>query len=73
MAAITVPTACDTTPRPAHWIAPQLNTPPSTAPKFRRLMRHTDSGEHLQAPVVVANHSHWSGFRPDRIKALAAA
>lgn len=26
---------------------------------------------HLQAPVVVAGSEHWSGFRPDRIKALA--
>lgn len=26
---------------------------------------------HLQAPVVVAGGDHWSGFRPDRIKALA--
>ncbi|MGD9621528.1 MAG: glutaredoxin-like protein NrdH [Mycolicibacterium sp.] len=25
---------------------------------------------HLQAPVVVASDDHWSGFRPDRIKAL---
>ncbi|HCT14461.1 glutaredoxin-like protein NrdH [Corynebacterium nuruki] len=28
---------------------------------------------HLQAPVVIAGDSHWSGFRPDRIKALAVA
>jgi glutaredoxin-like protein NrdH len=26
---------------------------------------------YLQAPVVVAGDDHWSGFRPDRIKALA--
>ncbi len=26
-----------------------------------------------QAPVVVAGDDHWSGFRPDRITALAAA
>lgn len=26
---------------------------------------------YLQAPVVVAGDEHWSGFRPDRIKALA--
>ena len=26
---------------------------------------------YLQAPVVVAGKDHWSGFRPDRIKALA--
>lgn len=28
---------------------------------------------HLQAPVVVTGDAHWSGFRPDRIKALTAA
>ncbi|QLL08971.1 redoxin NrdH [Mycobacterium vicinigordonae] len=28
---------------------------------------------YLQAPVVVADNAHWSGFRPDRIKALAEA
>ena len=28
---------------------------------------------YLQAPVVVAGKEHWSGFRPDRIKALAGA
>lgn len=27
---------------------------------------------YLQAPVVVTPDTHWSGFRPDRIKALAA-
>ncbi|MDO5700630.1 MAG: glutaredoxin-like protein NrdH [Bowdeniella nasicola] len=27
---------------------------------------------YVQAPVVFANGEHWSGFRPDRIKALAA-
>lgn len=27
---------------------------------------------YLQAPVVVAGEDHWSGFRPDRISALAA-
>ncbi|TRW46427.1 glutaredoxin domain-containing protein [Georgenia yuyongxinii] len=26
-----------------------------------------------QAPIVVAGREHWSGYRPDRIKALAAA
>lgn len=25
---------------------------------------------YLQAPVVVVGDEHWSGFRPDRIKAL---
>ena len=28
---------------------------------------------YLSAPVVVAGDDHWSGFRPDRIKALTAA
>ena len=28
---------------------------------------------YLQAPVVVTGDAHWSGFRPDRIKALAGA
>ena len=28
---------------------------------------------YLQAPVLVAGNDHWSGFRPDRIKTLAAA
>ena len=28
---------------------------------------------YLQAPVVVVGDDHWSGFRPDRIKALATA
>jgi glutaredoxin-like protein NrdH len=27
---------------------------------------------YLQAPVVVAGGEHWSGFRPDRIRAIAA-
>ena len=28
---------------------------------------------YLQAPVVVVEDEHWSGFRPDRIKSLAAS
>lgn len=28
---------------------------------------------YLQAPVVVVGDDHWSGFRPERIKSLAAA
>jgi glutaredoxin-like protein NrdH len=27
---------------------------------------------YLQAPVVIAGDTHWSGFRPDQITALAA-
>lgn len=26
---------------------------------------------HMQAPIVVAGEEHWSGFRPDKIGALA--
>jgi glutaredoxin-like protein NrdH len=26
---------------------------------------------YLQAPVVVAGTEHWSGFRPDRIRAIS--
>lgn len=26
---------------------------------------------YMQAPVVVTSDDHWSGFRPDRIKAVA--
>lgn len=28
---------------------------------------------YLQAPVVIAGNEHWSGFRPDRVKAITAA
>lgn len=28
---------------------------------------------HQQAPVVIAGDDHWSGFRPDRLKAAIAA
>lgn len=28
---------------------------------------------YLQAPVVVAQDEHWSGFRPDRIKSLVTS
>ncbi|MFZ2509592.1 MAG: glutaredoxin-like protein NrdH [Gordonia sp. (in: high G+C Gram-positive bacteria)] len=27
---------------------------------------------YLQAPVVVVDDEHWSGFRPERIKAVAS-
>ncbi|RLP77553.1 glutaredoxin-like protein NrdH [Mycetocola tolaasinivorans] len=27
---------------------------------------------YLQAPVVIADDEHWSGFRPDKIEELAA-
>ena len=28
---------------------------------------------YMAAPVVITGNDHWSGFRPDKIKALAAA
>lgn len=28
---------------------------------------------YMQAPVVITNDDHWSGFRPDKISAIAAA
>ncbi|MCO1339551.1 NrdH-redoxin [Kocuria polaris] len=28
---------------------------------------------HMQAPVVVTDADHWSGFRPDKIEELAAS
>jgi glutaredoxin-like protein NrdH len=46
-------------------------TPPLTLSQALCLMRHPDSGEHLQAPVVVTGDRHWSGFRPDHIDDLA--
>ncbi len=32
---------------------------------------HVMSLGYLQAPVVIAGDEHWSGFRPDRIAAIA--
>jgi hypothetical protein len=45
-------------------------TPQLTLSQALCLMRHPDSGEYLQAPVVVTVNEHWSGFRPDRIREL---
>lgn len=28
---------------------------------------------YVQAPVVITSEDHWSGFRPDKIKAIAGA
>jgi glutaredoxin-like protein NrdH len=45
----------------------------ATSPKILCLMRHTNSGEYLQAPVVYAGpDNHFGGFRPERLKSLAA-
>jgi len=35
-------------------------------------LEHVKSLGYLQAPVVVTDEDHWSGFRPDRIDELAA-
>jgi glutaredoxin-like protein NrdH len=46
-------------------------TPPVSTSRKLCLMRHANSGEYLQAPVVYAGpDNHFSGFRPDRLKAL---
>ena len=34
---------------------------------------HVKALGYQQAPVVMAGEDHWSGYRPDRIKAVAAA
>lgn len=36
-------------------------------------LEHVKSLGFVQAPVVVADGDSWSGFRPDKIKALAIA
>ena len=33
-------------------------------------LEYVKSLGHMAAPVVVAGDQHWSGYRPDRIKAL---
>ena len=35
-------------------------------------LEHVKSLGYLQAPVVVTDEGHWSGFRPDKIDELAA-
>ena len=47
--------------------------------KYVDLTKDTEAMEtvvgmgYMQAPVVLAEDDHWSGFRPDKISALAAA
>ena len=36
-------------------------------------MEQVRSLGYAQAPVVMAGGEHWSGFRPDKIKAVVAA
>ena len=35
-------------------------------------LAHVKSLGYLQAPVVVTDEDHWSGFRPDKIDELAS-
>ncbi len=35
-------------------------------------LEHVKSLGYMQAPVVVTDGDHWSGFRPDKIDELAA-
>ena len=35
-------------------------------------LEHVKSLGYLQAPVVITDEDHWSGFRPDKIDELAA-
>lgn len=35
-------------------------------------LEHVKSLGYLQAPVVITDEDHWSGFRPDKINELAA-
>ena len=37
-----------------------------------RALDHVKSLGYAQAPVVVTGQDHWSGFRPDKVKELAA-
>jgi glutaredoxin-like protein NrdH len=35
-------------------------------------LEHVKSLGYMQAPVVITDGDHWSGFRPDKIDELAA-
>ncbi|MFJ4167796.1 glutaredoxin-like protein NrdH [Microbacterium sp. NPDC089698] len=35
-------------------------------------LEHVKSLGYLQAPVVITDEDHWSGFRPDKISELVA-
>ena len=49
-------------------------TPPVSTSRKLCLMRHANSGEYLAMPVVhLSPTQHWSGFRPDRLRSIAAA
>ena len=62
-------------PHSMHYVI--CYTPPHRAsetgvPDMHNLRDYVMSLGYLQAPVVVADGVTWSGFRPDRITALAA-
>lgn len=40
--------------------------------KDAEALAHVKALGYAQAPVVVTDAGHWSGFRPDKIKGLAA-
>ncbi|ERK14377.1 Glutaredoxin-like protein NrdH, required for reduction of Ribonucleotide reductase class Ib [Serratia fonticola AU-P3(3)] len=39
----------------------------------RQALNHVKSLGYQQVPVIIAGDDHWSGFRPDKIGALANA
>lgn len=41
--------------------------------KDAQALRQLISLGYMQAPVVMVGDEHWSGFRPEKIRALAAA
>ena len=43
---------------------PVLNADPAALDQIKEL-------GHMQAPVVITDDDHWSGFRPDKIDELA--
>ena len=49
-----------------------IPTRSSTSPEDATARDYVMSLGHLQAPVVVTGDTHFSVFRPDRLKALAA-
>lgn len=41
--------------------------------KDAQALSHVKSLGYQQVPVIIAGDDHWSGFRPDKISALAQA
>ncbi|MGB8665598.1 MAG: glutaredoxin domain-containing protein, partial [Serratia inhibens] len=39
----------------------------------QQALNHVKSLGYQQVPVIIAGDDHWSGFRPDKIGALALA